>query len=182
MTGAAAARRYATALFDVATRVGRVDQALADLKGLSEVVASHEELSRLFESPAVPPAKKKAVLDAIVARAGVGSVEVTRLAGLLAERNRLGLLGAVAEAFAARVDQSRNISAAEVVTAATLEPAGRAAIAAALERATGGEVRLSERVDPDLVGGMVARVGSLVFDGSVTRQLERLRQRLLAGG
>jgi F-type H+-transporting ATPase subunit delta len=64
------------------------------------------------------------------------------------------------------------------VTAHPLTDGPRAAIVAALGRATGAEVTMTERVDPGLVGGLVARVGSLVFDGSVTRQLERMRQTL----
>jgi F-type H+-transporting ATPase subunit delta len=72
----------------------------------------------------------------------------------------------------------RRVVPAEVVTAMPLDATARDAIASALGRATGAQVTLTERVDPEIVGGLVARVGSLVFDGSLTRQVERLRERL----
>ncbi len=181
MTTGAVARRYAAALFDVAEKTGRTDQALADLKALGGLIAGHEELRKVLASQAIPAGRKKAVIDAVVAGAGTVSVEVTRLVELLAERDRLSLLDAVTSAFQARVNESRKIMPAEVVTAQPLAEADLAAIAGALTRATGNDVRLTERVDPALVGGIVARVGSLVFDGSVTRQMERLRERLLTG-
>jgi F-type H+-transporting ATPase subunit delta len=181
VTAGSVARRYAAALFDVAEKSGATDRALADVRALRDLVEGHEELRKVFASPAIPASRKKAVLDAIVARAGLASVEVVRLAELLAGRDRLALVGAVASAFEARVNEARKIVPAEVVTAEPLDATSRTAIASALGRATGNEVRLTERVDPSLVGGLVARVGSLVFDGSITRQMERLRQRLLTG-
>jgi F-type H+-transporting ATPase subunit delta len=178
---AALARRYATSLFAVVQQTGRADQAVTDLVALRDLVSSHDELRRVFEAPSIPPARKKAVLEAIVARGGLASVEVARLLGWMAERDRLAMIPAVTEAFEARVNEARRIMPAEIVTAAPLDEVNRTALSGALERATGNEVRLSERVDPSLVGGVVARVGSLVFDGSVVRQIERLRERLLSG-
>jgi len=181
MTTGAVARRYAAALFDVVEASGRTDHALADLAGMRQLVDEHAELRKVFETPAIPAGRKKALVDALVARAGGMTPEVTRLLGLMAERDRLPVLAAVAAAFEARVNEARRIVPAEVVTAAPLETTHRASIRRALAQATGSDVRLTERVDPSLVGGLVARVGSLVFDGSVTRQVERLRQRLLTG-
>jgi len=181
MTMAAVSRRYGAALFDVVDRAGHTDRALTDLRTLRSLVADHDDLRKVFENPAIPHARKKAVLDALLARLGGVSPEVGRLLGLMADRDRLSLIGGVATAFETRVNEARKIMPAEVVTAEPLDEAGRSAIAGALKRATGNDVRISERIDPALVGGVVARVGSLVFDGSVTRQLERLRQRLTMG-
>jgi F-type H+-transporting ATPase subunit delta len=97
---------------------------------------------------------------------------------MLAERDRLGLLSQLQAVYAERLLEDKKIVPAEVVTASPLSAENRAALGKALGSATGSEVRLTERVDPDIVGGVIARVGSLVFDGSVTRQLERLRQKL----
>jgi len=181
MTTGAVSRRYAAALFDVVDTSGQTSRALGDLQSFSGLVSGHDELCKVFESPAIPHARKKAVLEALIARLGTVSPEVTRLLGLMADRDRLSLISAVTAAFEARVNEARRIMPAEVVTAEPLDDASRSAIAGALKKATGNDVRISERVDPALVGGVVARVGSLVFDGSVTRQLERMRQRLTAG-
>jgi F-type H+-transporting ATPase subunit delta len=181
VTASSVARRYAAALFDVAEQAGTTDRALSDLRALGDLVDGHTELRKVLASPAIPASRKKAVMDAIVARAGLASVEAARLVGLMAERDRLSLVGAVASAFEARVNEARKVVPAEIVSAEALDATARTAIASALGRATGNEVRLTERVDPSIVGGLVARVGSLVFDGSITRQMERLRQRLLSG-
>jgi len=181
MTTAAVSRRYAAALFEVVDKSGQTDRALTDLKALRGLVADHDELRKVFENPAIPHARKKAMLEALLARLGGVCPEVGRLLGLMADRDRLSLIGGVATSFEARVNEARKIMPAEVVTAEPLDDASRLAIAGALKRATGNDVRMSERVDPALVGGVVARIGSMVFDGSVTRQLERLRERLTTG-
>ena len=180
MTLQAIARRYAGALYDVTTKNGTVDRARADLSALAELVGSHADLAKAFASPAIPAAKKRAILEQVLALSTAVSDEVRRLLFLVAERDRLGLIGDIAQAFTSRVMQAQRVMAAEVVTAAPLSDDRRAALVSALGRATGGTVTLTEKVDPAIVGGVVARVGSIVFDGSVTNQLERLRQRLLS--
>jgi F-type H+-transporting ATPase subunit delta len=97
---------------------------------------------------------------------------------LLADRDRLGLLAEVGHAFAERLLELRRVVPAEIVTAVPLGETRRAALAEALARATGRTVTITERVDPAIIGGVVARVGSLVFDGSITRQIERMREQL----
>jgi F-type H+-transporting ATPase subunit delta len=173
------ARRYAGALFDVARRnatLVRVDSQLAAFRGLLD---EHAELRRVFESPAVPPQKKRAILDAILERGGGVDGEVRQVLRMLADRDRLALLAEIAGAFDARLRQERRLLRAEVVTAVPLPDAQRASLASALSRAAGSELTITEKVDPAIIGGVVARVGSIVFDGSVARQLERMRARLL---
>jgi len=181
MTTAAVSRRYAAALFDVVGKTGQTDRALSDLNAVRSLVAGHDELRKVLENPAIPHARKKAMFEALLSRLGGVCPEVGRLIGLMADRDRLSLIDGVAAAFQTRVNEARKIMPAEVVTVEPLDEISRSAIAGALKRATGNDVRISERLDPALVGGVVARVGSLVFDGSVTRQLERLRQRLTTG-
>lgn len=180
MTLQAMARRYAAALYDVATKNGTVAQARADLNAFAQLIASHDELAKVFASPAIPLTKKRAVVEQLLAASSGISAEVGRLLMLLADRDRLNLVGEVAAAFEARVMQAERVMPAEVVTAAPLTDDRRAALVAALGRATGGTVTLTEKVDPTIIGGVIARVGSTVFDGSITQQLERLKQRLLS--
>ena len=180
MSDRSSARRYAAALFDVAAKARSEEAAGQQLSALAALIRDHAELTRVLEMPAIPPAAKKNLVLAVAKTAGVLSVEVERLISLLAERDRLPLVPDVAAAYVERLNQEKKIVPAEIVTAVPLTPEHRAAIAGALGRASGAEITLTERVDPAIIGGVVARVGSVVFDGSVSRQLERLRQKLSA--
>jgi F-type H+-transporting ATPase subunit delta len=175
------ARRYANALFDVAKKSQHLEQVERDLTTFSTLVETHPDLQRVFDTPAIAPQKKRALLDALLDRSGFDG-EVRRLLEMLADRDRLGQLSGVAAAFADRLRQERHVLQAQIVTALPLEDAQRASLQGALRQASGAEVTMSERVDPAIIGGVVARVGSLVFDASVSRQLERLRQRLTEAG
>lgn len=178
MTPGGVARRYATALFDVAARANTLEAVERALTSVVTLVTSHEELWRLFQAPAVPASKKRAVVDALVASGGPLQGEVARLLGLLADRDRLAALPDIARAFADRLLEERRLVPAEIVTATPLDESRQQALVEALGRATGRTVTVTTRVDPSIIGGVVARVGSLVFDGSVTRQLERMREAL----
>jgi len=173
------ARRYANALFDVTDKQGTAAETDQNLQAIRQLVGGHGELGRVFESPAIPAPKKRAIVEALLRKTEGLNDEVRRLLLMLAERDRLMMLPEIASAFTDRLMQARQIVAAEVVTAAPLPEAQRAALAEALGKAAASQVTITEKVDPSIVGGLVARVGSVVFDGSVTRQIERMRQRLL---
>lgn len=181
MTLQSIARRYASALFDVARKTGTLDRVERDLAMLVDLVSTNDELRKIFATPVVPVQNKRAIVDGIIAAAGDLAPETQRLLGLLADRDRLGLLSSVASEFTERALKARNVVRANVVTAAPLNDQASAALAQALGKAAGSEVIVTQRVDPSIVGGVVAQVGGLVFDGSVTRQVERMRQKLLAG-
>jgi F-type H+-transporting ATPase subunit delta len=172
------ARRYAQALFDVTRRTGAERRAAEDLRSFADAVATHAELKQVFDTPTIPVQKKKALVEALLATAGDVSSEVRRLLLMLAERDRLMLIADLAERYGELANAADRVMPAEVVTAAPLDDASRAALIDALGRATGGQVRMTERVDPAIIGGMVAKVGSVVFDSSVSHQLEQLRQKL----
>jgi F-type H+-transporting ATPase subunit delta len=173
------ARRYAGALFDVARKNGTLDRVEGQLASFRQVLDAHAELRRAFETPAIAPQKKRAILDAVLEQAGGIDGEARQLLRMLAERDRLALLPEIDQAFQARLRQERHVLQAEVTTAVPLPDPQRAALGAALRRAAGSDLTITEKVDPSIIGGVIARVGSVVFDGSVTRQLERMKQRLL---
>jgi F-type H+-transporting ATPase subunit delta len=173
------ARRYAGALFDVTSKAGVAADADRDLQAFRQLVVDHPDLARVFESPGVPPQNKRAIVEELLQRIGNVCDQVQRLLLMLAERDRLALLPDVATEFGERLMQARRIVVAEIVTAAPIPESQRATLAAALGKAADSHVTLVEEVNPAIIGGLVARVGGAVFDASITRQIERLRQRLL---
>jgi F-type H+-transporting ATPase subunit delta len=180
MSASAVARQYAAALHDVARRSGQVDRAGRELADFAALVASHDELGRLFRGTGVPAPQKRAVVEALLSRMPDVSHAVSRLLLLLAERGRLVLIDDIVAAFRERTMEAGRVAQAELTTAAPLDEATSRAIVAALGRAVGSELTVTARVDPAVIGGVVAKVGSVVFDGSVARHLERLRERLLS--
>ena len=162
----------------MAKKNGQADRAGEELTGLTRAVEGHAELSNVLGTPAVPASVKTEIMTALLKAAGEVSDEVKRLILMLAERDRLGLLGELQAAYADRLLAEKRVVPAEITTATPLSDATRAALSRALASATGSQIILNERVDPAIVGGIIARVGSLVFDASVTRHLERLRQQL----
>ena len=181
MTSRAAARRYARALFDV-SRAERIDveRVSGELSGAAALLTGNEALHRVLVNPAIPAARKRGVIEQLLALSPVTPV-LAKLLLLLAERDRLGLVPELVEAYRARLMEHQQVVRAEVTTAAAL-PADRVtALQEGLARLTGREVQLDVRVDPSIVGGAIARVGSTVYDGSVTTQLEKIKEQLIAG-
>ena len=132
----------------------------------------------MLSNPAIPAARKRAVVEQLLARSPLSPV-VTRLLLLLADRDRLVLLPDLADAYRSRLMDHQRVVRAQVTTAMPLPDDRMAALQQGLAQATGRRVDLDVRVDPALVGGAVARIGSTVYDGSVTTQLDKMRQRLV---
>jgi F-type H+-transporting ATPase subunit delta len=145
---------------------------------LRDPVASNRDLKNLFDSALVAPQKKRAVVDGLIRAAEGLSGEMQRLLQMLADRDRLHLLDEIAELFEERLMTHRREVRAELTSAIPLQDSARHALTKALSHVTGGRVTLTEKVDSSMIGGVTARIGSVVFDGSVTTHLERLRQRL----
>jgi F-type H+-transporting ATPase subunit delta len=184
VTSGAAASRYARALFDVvvAESAAKLDTAQSELQGFADLFSGNSALSSVAINPAIPVAKKTALATALVDRAGAVTPAVGKLIVLLASRDRLVLLPDIARAFRARVMDHQKIVRGEVITATTLPAEKLRAIEAGLQRATGRTVVLESRVDPSIIGGVITRLGSTVYDGSVTTQLEKMKQALIEAG
>jgi F-type H+-transporting ATPase subunit delta len=180
MTRKTAGTRYARALFDVALKEADVEQAGRELAAFAQLVAGHEMLTRVLTNPALPVAQKRAVVQQLLDRSGIATPVVRKLLLLLADGDRLMLLPDVAAAYQNRLMEHARVVRAEVTTAVAL-PADRvAALQQGLAHATGRDVRLETRVDPSMIGGAIAKIGSTVYDGSVTRQLEKMKDALIA--
>ena len=178
MTHKTAAHRYARALFDVALKEqADLTRIEAEVAAFAALLADHPELGKVLLNPAVPAPRKRGAVEALTARIGVLPT-VGKLLVLLAERDRLVLLTELLESFQQRLLDHQNIVRAEVTTATPLAAERVLAIEQSLARATGRTVRLSTRVVPEILGGLIARVGGTVYDGSITHHLQRMKQRL----
>jgi F-type H+-transporting ATPase subunit delta len=181
MTSRAAAGRYARALFDVALKQADPKEIEQQLARFAELLREHPPLAQVLTNPAVPTPRKRALVQELVSRLQPMHAMVSKLLLLLAERDRVGLVPEILEAFLERLMAHLRIVRAEVVTAEPLSPERLGAIGEGLKRATGKEVTIASRVDPEIVGGLVARIGSVVYDGSIARQLDRMRHTLTEG-
>jgi F-type H+-transporting ATPase subunit delta len=179
MTNRAAAARYARALFDVVVKENGDLQLNEDqLTGFVELLRQHPPLEQALLNPAVPAPRKRSVVSDLTARLGVATV-LAKLLALLAERDRLALLPDVLAAYHTRLLDHRRIVRAEVTTATPLSDDRARAIERVLARITGKSVSVVTRVEPGILGGVIARIGGTVYDASLSRQLERMRGRLV---
>ena len=179
MTNKTAATRYARALLDVGVKENAdLEQVEQELAQFVDLFKQNPLLEKVLLNPAVPVPRKRAAMAELVARAKPAGI-VGKMLTLLADRDRLVLLPDLVASYRERLLDYRKIVRAEVTTAAPLGGDRAKALESSLARVTGRSVVLDTRVDASIIGGVVARVGSLVFDGSVTRQLERMKQQLL---
>ena len=179
MTNRTAAVRYARALFDVSLESGDLRTAEADLVAFARLVDENETLRRVLFAAAVTPPKKRAIINDLRNRLRGVSPTVSRLLTVLADRGRLVLLPDIVRFYRARVFGHLGVVDAEVTSAQPLSPEQAAAVRQRLAAAGAGDVRLTTVVDPDILGGVVTRIGSTVYDGSVARHLERMRTTFL---
>jgi len=178
MINRTAATRYARALLDVAIKEkADLDQVERELASVADLFTAHKALAQVLLNPVVPVPRKRAAMDAIMARAQLLPM-VTKLFALLAERDRLVLAPDLVDAYRNRLLDHRNVIRAEITTTMALDADKVKAIEAGLARASGRTVTLSAKVDPTIIGGVVARLGSTIYDGSVTRQLQRMKEKL----
>ena len=180
MMNCAVAMRYARALLEVSQQQAKPERIEQELEAFHELLGQHATLKAVLVNPAVPPARKRGlVADLLTHAEGVSDV-TNRLLTLLAERNRLVLLGEILEAYRSRLMDLRGVVHARLTTAEPLAPKRAEEIRQRLSSAMGKEVTIERSVDAAVIGGLVTQIGSTVYDGSVARHLERLKQRFLS--
>jgi F-type H+-transporting ATPase subunit delta len=172
------AKRYATALLELGTETGELDTLVEELVRAAEAYESSAELRAAFDAPLVPIQAKKAILGDIVAQLGLGTTAKNAL-GFLVDRRRIRALPAVAQRLREMADAKRGLLRAEVFTAMPLTEDYFEALQKQLERITGGKVVLDRKLDPALIGGVVARIGDTVYDGSLLARLRQMKDSLL---
>ena len=165
--------RYATALHDLAEESRSIDQVAEDLASLKAMLADSEDLRRLIASPLVRRDDQEKAMLALAEKAELGGT-TRNFVGLVARKGRLALLPQMITAFDRIRAKQRGEMTAQVATASPMTEAQSASLAARLKQIVGNEVAIEARVDPDLLGGMVVRLGSRMVDSSVRSQLKRL--------
>jgi F-type H+-transporting ATPase subunit delta len=171
------AGRYAKAIFDIGSTQGGLDKLGADLRGLAAAMKESPELAQTLASPAIKRSDRRKVIDALLQRLGV--VTTTRnTVYLLLEGERLGALPMISRELDRMIEAKAGRVSAEVTSAKPLDPSQLSQITAALEKLSGKKVSVSTRQDPDLLGGVVAKVGDTVYDGSLRTQLRTIRDEL----
>jgi F-type H+-transporting ATPase subunit delta len=174
------ATRYARALLGALPDPASQDRADAFLAALERAIADSSELRSTLHDPAVPKASKTAVLEALAERHQASPL-VVRFLETVGAHGRFASLPSIAEVFHEERERAQGIVTAQLTAAASLPDDLRVRAEAALARLAGKTVRLEVDVDPDLLGGAVAKVGSMVYDGSLKTQLDRLRKQLGEG-
>ncbi|PYT15395.1 MAG: ATP synthase F1 subunit delta [Acidobacteria bacterium] len=177
------AKRYAKALVDVVTAPGSgVDpsRALAELRSIEQLMAASDDLRNALLSPAVSPSRKRAVVAKLIAPMGVCK-QVRNFVFVVIDHRRVAEFGSIVEAFETLLDERLGFVRADVSSAHALTDPQRASLEAQLSRLSGRTAKVKFSTDPALLAGVVARVGSVVYDGSVRGQLERLRVKLVSG-
>jgi len=172
------ARRYARALFSIGVDRGDFEQLGRELGDLAALWSAEPDLRQALENPVFSPTEKRAVLEQLLPRVAP-SPEAQKFVLLLLERRRIALLPAISRSYRELSDAHTGRVRALVTSAQPLGPAEVDRVRRSLEQRTGKRVILETAVDPSLIGGLVARVGDLVLDGSVRTQLATLRSRLL---
>lgn len=169
-----AAGRYATALFELAKTSGAADAVEADLSALRAMLDESPELAEVLASPLYAADDKAGVLSALAGKAKFH--ELTRNAfGVAARNGRAGELGAVARVYAALAAADRGVVTADVTTAAPLTKKQTEALAASLKGAYGREIEVRTDVRPELLGGLIVKIGSRMFDSSLRTKLDGMK-------
>jgi F-type H+-transporting ATPase subunit delta len=177
---AGVARRYARALHALASEARRADAVADELASFEQLLSTETELREALLRPWVKASTKRAIVLEVAGRIGVSPLTRNFLA-LVAQRRRLDVLGEILTAYRASVDEAAGRTRARVRSAAPLSDAERTALRERLGRRLGKTVLLDTVVDPALLGGFVAEVGSRVLDMSVAGQLAALRERIIKG-
>lgn len=172
---AVVARTYARALFEAAQEQGRIDEVREELDAFASAIDEVPELRSLIRNPELDPPEKAKALDALLEDA---DELVRNFIRVVTEKGRAPILGEIAREFDLLVAAEEQILSVELTTSYELSDDEAAAIVKQIEEASGRRVEATRTVDPDLIGGLVLKAGSLEVDSSIRGRLDRLRRDL----
>jgi F-type H+-transporting ATPase subunit delta len=173
------AERYATALYDLADESKSLDAVAEDLRHLKAMIDGSPDLRRFLRSPLIDRQAQTRGMQAVLAAAKTGDL-VRRFVGVVGGNRRLFVLPGMVDAFLARLAKRRGEATVHVASARPLSAEQSAALTDALKKVVGQKINIEAKVEPELIGGLVVRVGSRMVDTSICTQLQKLRRALRA--
>jgi F-type H+-transporting ATPase subunit delta len=177
MTARTRAARYARALLDVALAEADPQAVEQQLAAVVALFRGHADLWKVMTNPAVPVTRKQGIVSAMLPTLDLSPV-LDKLLTMMAGRDRIALLPDLIEAYRSRLMDHQKVVRAQVTSAVALPPDRVEKLEASLGALTGRKVLMKTTTDPGMLGGVVTRIGSTVYDGSVKRQLEKMRERI----
>jgi len=174
------ARRYASALADVVIERREEREVQKEIQLWASMIDSNPQLKEVFANPTVAYDQKRNLLEELISRTRIRETTTSFLRVLL-RNQRLAQLPEIAERFNQVLDERAGVVAAEITTARPIPEELKKTLHDTLASATGRTVRLTFETDETIIGGLVARIGSTIFDGSVENHLERLADGLAGG-
>jgi F-type H+-transporting ATPase subunit delta len=169
------ARRYAKALFSLGKEKNQLESYNEALSAIAVLYNESPEIGDSLTNPLYPLDARQKIMKKIAEVVKADAI-LTAFLNLLVEKQRAGVLPDIAQEMQVMVDKDQNISHGTVVSAIELDSALQEKIQATLEKITGNKVMLETQVDPSIIGGIIAKVGDLVFDGSIKTQLNGLKE------
>lgn len=173
------ANRYARALADVIIERREINEVVAELEQFAKLMGGHEQLRDVFASPVISLDRKRGVLKELLARLELRPT-CSNFLQLMVENGRLHNLDQILRALTRDLNARSNIVSAEVTTARNITEQEKTTLRDKLKAATGKDVRLEFKTDAGIIGGVVTRIGSLVYDGSIKNQLNQMREKLIS--
>jgi F-type H+-transporting ATPase subunit delta len=171
------ARRYARALVEIGQAENALDKYGQDLAAISELMETSRDLREVLISPVFTKEDKKTIARNVLEKLGAEPM-VANLVCVLIDRKRINQLEGIEVAFRAQVDQIRGITRGEIISAGPLPEDIIAEVTGVLSKISGKQVLVKTKQDPTLIGGLVAKVGDMQFDGTIRTQLNQLKESL----
>jgi len=171
------AKRYARALYDLGKEEGLQDKFLGDMEAVVSILSQNEEFRAIMESPLYDIVLKRRIMGEIVGKIKL-SKYIENFLGILLEKDRFVHLDAILDSYRQIVDEASGKVRASVTSATELDKTQLERIANTLKKIVKKEVDLDVSIDPKLIGGMIAEVEGMIYDGSVKTQITRLKQSL----
>ena len=178
MLAGSLSRRYARALMEIGAEQKNAEKLGADVRALAQAMAVSPELAELLANPAFPRADRKKILDALAARFAVQPI-TKNFFNVLLDKERLAHVPAISREIDRMLEEQAGRIGAEVVSAQPLTATQLTQITAALEQLSGKKVQVVKREDPALLGGVIAKLGDTIYDGSLRTQLRQLRDTMI---
>ncbi len=174
------ARRYATALADVVIKSGEIDSVKTELKTWEEMISSNSQLQQAFSNPSIAHENKEKVLESLIAKTRPTKTTANFLRILL-RNSRLTEISQINERFESVLDERSGVVSAQITSAREISAGEKTELETNLNKLTGMKISPNYIVDESIIGGIITRIGSTVYDGSIKTKLEELKIQLING-